>query len=826
MRLVTVVLASFMRPWLSARSGAPYHRARLLGLGPRRLLALAVAVLLGAAPLAAAPAQEPEGGDRTLSPYFFVKSEDPSVDRLPLKATSADVRIAGVIADVTVTQLYKNEGKHALEAIYVFPGSTRAAVYGMRMTIGSRTIEAVVQERAQARQSYETARQQGRTASLLEQQRPNVFQMNVANIMPGDEIKVELRYTELLVPTEGIYEFVYPTVVGPRYSNQPAAGAPDTERWVENPYQHQGQAPLYTFDIGVTLSTGLPVDRLTCPSHRADVSFDGPSVAHVKLDPRDGNGGNRDFVLRYGLAGQKVASGLLLWHGKDENFFLLMVQPPKRVATFQIPPREYIFVVDVSGSMHGFPLEVSKKLLSDLISNLRPTDTFNVLLFSGGSAVMAEGSVPATQENVAKAIAFIGAQQGGGGTELLPALRRALALPRTEGVSRTVVIATDGYVAVEKESFDLIRENLNRCNVFAFGIGSSVNRFLIEGMARSGMGEPFVVAKPDEAAAQAEKFRAYVQSPVLTGVKVDFGRFGAYDVEPPAVPDVLAERPVIVFGKWRGPADGTLTVRGSSGDGRYVQVFDVARSKASADNAALRYLWARHRIAVLGDYQKLRGDEDGAKEILSLGLAYNLLTDYTSFVAIDRQVRNVDGRVETVKQPLPLPEGVSDLAVGDHTMKAQFAGGPAPVRLPEGVANQPSLSFGSPTSGTAPVHEELAVSGGVERQRVEDKGQLTREKESWRSLERTVKGWRFPAASGGSVVTARFALVHGTPFLVGVRASGAMTLDTAERELRSHLSELKPWLESSPAASGEIVLIITVRADGTVEGVRAEPKRP
>jgi len=181
---------------------------------------------VGAAPSGEAKISGGEGEDRTLSPYFFVKSDDPAVDRLPLKSTSAAVDITGVIADVRVTQVYKNEGKRTLEAIYVFPGSTRAAVYGMKMTIGDRTIVAKIREREQARKEYEQAKQQGKSASLLEQQRPNVFQMNVANIRPGDEIRVELSYTEMLTPESGEYQFVYPTVVGPRYSSRPAASAP------------------------------------------------------------------------------------------------------------------------------------------------------------------------------------------------------------------------------------------------------------------------------------------------------------------------------------------------------------------------------------------------------------------------------------------------------------------------------------------------------------------------------------------------------------------------------------------------------------------------
>ena len=613
-----------------------------------------------------------ESEDKTLSPYFFVQSDDPDVDQLPLKSTAAVVNISGVIADVKVTQVYKNEGKRPLEAIYVFPASTRAAVYGMTMTIGERTITAKIEKREAARQAYEDAKHQGRSASLLEQQRPNVFQMNVANILPGDVIKVELSYTELLVPTEKIYEFVYPTVVGPRYSNQPEKTASTSEQWIQNPYLHQGKTPQYTFGMNVTIATGLPIQEMYCTSHKVQVIYDGPSLAAIKLDHSEQYGGNRDYILKYRLDGEQLESGLLLYEGDKEKFFLLMVQPPERIKISHIPKREYIFIVDVSGSMHGFPLDISKKLLKDLIGNLRPTDTFNILLFAGGSSVMSEHSLPATSQNINRAINVIEKQRGGGGTELLPALQRALALPKAEGCSRTVVIATDGYVTVEEEAFDLIRENLGNANMFAFGIGSSVNRHLIEGMARAGMGEPFIITKPEESTAKAETFRNLIQTPVLTQIKIDVDRFQTYNVEPISIPDVLAERPLIVFGKWRGNPQGKITVRGISGNKAFKDVIDVKKVNPSEDNAALRYLWARYRIALLSDYNKLRADDKRIQEVTELGLTYNLLTAYTSFIAIDTEIRNKDGQLSTVKQPLPLPQGVSDYAVGG-ALKESFA---------------------------------------------------------------------------------------------------------------------------------------------------------
>lgn len=532
--------------------GQPMKHPQIL-TGRRILCALAAAFILPVCCSLAASrypggpgqawAQEPEPADKTLSPYFFVKSDDPGIDQLPLKSTSVVVNISAFIADVAVTQVYRNDGSKPVEAMYVFPASTRAAVYGMKMTIGERTVTARIGKRQEAREAYEKARQEGRSASLLEQDRPNVFLMNVANILPGDEVETELRYTEILVPTDGVYEFVYPTVVGPRYSNQPAAMAPASEKWSMNPYLHQGESPTCSFDIKARVTAGVPIGEMSCPSHKAAIAYRDKSAADIDLDPGEHSGGNRDFILRYRLAGDRIESGLLLYEGSEENFFLLMGQPPKRVTPDSMPPREYIFIVDVSGSMHGFPLEISKKLVKDLLTGLRPTDLFNIMTFSGGSDLLSERSVAASADNIRLAIEMIQRPQGAGGTELLPAMRRAFSLPRTEKFARTIVIATDGYVTVEPEVFDLIRQLNGDANIFPFGIGTSVNRHIIEGMARIGSGEPFVVTRADEAPGMAEKFRKYVQSPVLTQIKVNFGDFQAYEVTPSGVSDIFAERP-------------------------------------------------------------------------------------------------------------------------------------------------------------------------------------------------------------------------------------------------------------------------------------------
>ncbi|MBK0393719.1 VIT and vWA domain-containing protein [Ramlibacter algicola] len=639
-----------------------------------RWLAIATASAAAAGFLATSPARAQDIAPRlqTESPYFFVKSQDPSVDKLPLKATNVDVRISGVIADVTVTQQYRNEGTRPIEAKYVFPGSTRAAVQGMNVRLGDRLVTAQIKEKQKARIEYDQAKNEGKTAALLEQHLPNVFQMNVANILPGDDVKVELHYTELLVPQAGNYQFVFPTVVGPRY-NSPQSGNAGA-RWVAQPILPAGEPTPSKFDIKVDVASPIGIKEVRSRTHPVEVTAQGDQRASVAL-VGGAAANDRDFILDYRLAGDRIESGVMLYRGPDENYFLAMVEPPKHVQPQAISPREYIFVVDISGSMHGFPLDTAKAMLRSLIGGLKPSDSFNVLVFEGSNKFLAPKSVPATRANIERAIDTLERFRGGGSTELIPALSRVYAEPKaSQDVARTIVVVTDGYVTVEREAFELVRKNLSQANLFAFGIGSSVNRHLIEGLARAGMGEPFVILNAGEAPEKATRFRQMIESPVLTSVKARFDGLDVYDVEPKQLPDVLGERPVLVFGKWRGEPDGQVVIEGRTPDGPYRTVLPVAGNVAQ-DTPALRSLWARHRIASLTDQEALEGGDRLRAEITELGLHYSLLTQYTSFLAVDRIVRNTQvGDTPSVDQPSPMPQGVSNLAVG-----AEVPGTPEPA---------------------------------------------------------------------------------------------------------------------------------------------------
>ncbi len=672
-----------------SRPRLPYHPLTRIG---RVLWCVALAVFSAVLMLLWSPAHADDVEALPAeSPYFAVSSSEPGTDRLPLKSTQVEVRIAGVIADVTVTQHYRNEGQRPIEARYIFPGSTQAAVHAMTVKLGDRVLSARIREKQQARIEFQAARREGKTSALLEQRRPNVFEMNVANILPGDDVAVELRYTELLRPTEALYSFVFPTVVGPRY-NSPAAEARGGHTGaIGGAYLRAGDASNTAFAMRVLLDAPMPVKALASPSHEVMVDGLGTRHAAVSLKPVDAPTQNRDFILNYRLAGDRIESGLVVYRGAhddgegEENFFLAMVEPPKAVPARQINPRDYIFVVDVSGSMHGHPLDTAKALLKNLIGSLRPSDTFNVMLFSGSSRMLAPSSVPATRANIEQAIRTLSQTGGGGSTEIVPALKRLAALPKPEEVSRSIVVITDGYVSVEAEVFRLIRQNLNQANVFAFGIGASVNRHLIEGMARAGQGEAFIVTQPQHAAAQAERLRRIIEAPVLTQVQARFEGLEVYDVEPQTLPDVLGGRPVVLYGKWRGdPAGARLIVEGRTADGPYREELPVLVNGSGP--SALRQLWARQRIAGLSDQEALEGGSGQKAQITQLGLTYHLLTQYTSFIAVDERVRNPNPmQTAKVDQPSPLPEGVSEAAIGAEVPSTPEPGALAALLVVMGI---------------------------------------------------------------------------------------------------------------------------------------------
>ena len=626
-------------------------------------LLLALFIFIISAPTVHAQTSESENKEEILAPYFIIQNPDSAVDRFPLKETSVTTNINGVIAETYVTQVYANEGKNPINASYVFPASSNVTVHGMTMEIGNQRVTAQIKEKEEAKQEFEQAKSEGKSASLLQQQRPNVFTMDVANIMPGDTARIELHYTELIGPVDGSYEFVFPTVVGPRCLSPSEIGNPDSA-WVETPYLPDGDTPPGKYNITVNLSTGVPITKLSSKSHEINVSKKGDSMATVTLSNPSDYAGNRDFILKYKLTGEELQSGLVLTRGESENYFMLTVQPPERFVPEDIPPREYIFVLDVSGSMFGYPLDTAKTLIHDLVSGLKETDKFNLILFSGTSIQMSPESLPATEDNIKEAFRLIDQEDGSGWTSLAPALEDALAIPMDESIARSIVVITDGYISGEQNIFDIINGNMNKASFFSFGIGSSVNDYLIKGIATAGLGESFIVTDEEDALSTADKFRTYIQSPLLTDIQVTYDGFDVFDVEP-AVPSTLfASKPIVLFGKWQGEPSGIITITGKTGNQDYEQKIQVSDIKAMEQSNAICYLWARNRLERLMDYGYSKDDPEVKDEVTQIGLTYSIMTPYTSFIAVIDEIRNPEANSTDVDQPLPLPLKVSNLAVG------------------------------------------------------------------------------------------------------------------------------------------------------------------
>lgn len=601
--------------------------------------------------------------DKPKSPYFSVQNGQHLVEKFPLLSTDVIVNISGVIAEVELTQYYHNTGNQPIEAIYLFPASTQAAVHGMTMLIGQRKIEATIKEKTVAKREYQEAKRTGKSAALLKQQRPNVFRMNVANILPNDTVKVILKYTELLVPEEGIYEFVYPTVVGPRYAGENVDNfTTSLEPQVTAAYLKKNKKVPANFNLDICVNTGLPLQNIHSTSHQIEIDLVAQHEATVHLAAHEKKVNHKDFILQYQLKGSRIESGLMTYEGEEENYFLLMMQPPKSVIPKALPKREYIFLIDVSGSMSGFPLDVSKNLIKDLVNRLQPHDKFNLMFFAGDNYLLSPTSLSATQDNLNLALKTIDNQRGSGRTNMLSAIKKAMGQIPEPRFSRNFVIITDGYISVEPAAFDYIKNHLGTANFFAFGIGSSVNRHLIEGVAHTGQGAAFVVTKKSEAPMMAERFRRYIQSPVLTDIQIAYDGFDVYDLNTTQIPDLLGERPLMIYGKYEGQLKGHIEITGQTGQGNFYKKIKLSE-QVNQDNAALRYLWARKKIEQLGDFADLhyqKNKEAIKTQITELGLKYNLLTPYTSFIAVDNQIRNPNGEQRKIKQPLPLSEGMAD----------------------------------------------------------------------------------------------------------------------------------------------------------------------
>ena len=686
----------------------------------RRALLL-LGVLVCAAPLLFAQ-------NITQGSLFASDKKGGQLGACPLKHTAVTVDISGFVARVRVVQDFENPFPEPIEAVYTFPLSQSGAVDRMTMLIGTRTIRGKIMKREDARKVYETAKSEGKTAALLDQERPNIFTQSVANVMPGESVRVEISYVETLKYEDGAYELAFPMTVGPRYI---PGGVPDAAK-ISPPIAAERAG--HDISITVNLNAGVPVESIRSTSHEIEQINFSPNIAKVTLK-NEKVIPNKDFILRYDVTGKRIEDAVIAHRSERGGFFTLILQPPDIPAPEDRTPKEIVFVLDTSGSMNGFPIEKAKEAMKLSLEGLYPDDTFNLITFAGDTHVLFDGPVPATQANIEMAQAFLDEHRGSGGTEMMKAIKAALAPSDSRAHLRIVCFMTDGYVGNEEEIIAEVQRH-PKARVFSFGIGNSVNRYLLDKMAEAGRGEVEYVSLSDDGTKAAKRFYERVRSPMLTDISIDWNRMSVADVHPNKLGDLFSAKPVIVTGRFNRGGKGTLKLKGNVAGQPYEREIAVTLPDAEPANDSLASLWARKRIDQLSS-DALNSPKAVAlnKQITDLGLEFGLMTQFTSFVVVEEKIVNQNGQPVRVEVPVEAADGVDiemaggkvvqgDLAnqasLGRRSIQAaQVSNMPAHVTsltLTPGVATGSGSGNGVGSgsgSGGAPPPPPKQVSGGV-----------------------------------------------------------------------------------------------------------------
>lgn len=608
---------------------------------------------------------------------------------LPLEHTHVKAKIKGYAARVEVTQTYKNDNKTPIEAIYVFPLPENSAVDDMKIIIGDRVIQAEIQKRADARRTYETAKQQGHTAALLEQERPNIFTQSVANIAPGTKVKVVVQYLQDLTYDAGEYEFVFPMVVGPRFMPGAPIGAtgsgkhpdttevPDASR-ISPPILGAGMRSGHDISLELEADAGLPIKAWDAPTHETVLTPTIDGKLSLKIAEKDSLP-NRDFVLRYSVDGKEPQATALTERDDKGGYLTLIVQPPKLDIEKLVGQREIIFVVDVSGSMHGVPLAMCKDAMREALRQLRPVDTFNIYSFSGTTGSAFAAPRPANTSNILAGTEYVTNLYAGGGTMMADAVKAALSPNVEAGRTRYVFFMTDGYVGNEAQIIADAAKFVNgkksggqQARVFGFGVGSSVNRYLLDGLGKEGQGLTVYATTREDPAAAVNKFFHYIDSPVMENLKIDWNGLKASEVYPSQTPDLFASHPMTLHAKVDASGEHTIFIRGTYNGKALELPVKVNVTAEKIEKAPLATLWARSKITDL-ERDLWSGERaDTVDAITTLGLGYRLVTKYTSFVAVDKSTK-VDGKSTTIAQPVEAPEGVDANMAGPAQVMGKSA---------------------------------------------------------------------------------------------------------------------------------------------------------
>jgi Ca-activated chloride channel family protein len=586
----------------------------------------------------------------------------------PVQSTEVEIVVRGLVAETVVRQSFSNPGDHWVEGVYVFPLPRKAAVHALHLEIGERIIEGQIREREAARKAYERAKSDGRKASLVEQERPNLFTTSVANIGPGERVTVLISYQQILELDSGRFELRFPMVVGPRFI--PGFAAPtrsDGTGWafdtdqvrdasrVTPPVRVPGGDPVNPVRLRVTLDPGLPLDRLYCPSHTARISETPDGLHHIELEEESAD---RDFVLEWAPARMSEPRAAVFTEELDGSFYVLaMLMPPDDAFTETIRlPREVVFVIDTSGSMGGTSIIQAREALILALEHLAPEDYFDVIEFNSSFTRLHRQSVPAMPAAIDEAVDWVAGLNADGGTEMMGPLQAALEDGEERTTIRQVVFITDGCVGNEDELFAAMHQRLGRSRLFTIGIGSAPNSHFMERAASIGRGDFTHIGVPSEVSMRMGEFLAKLENPVLADIELMWPDPDA-EAWPEKVPDLYAGRPVVVTARL-GTIHGELAVKGVRAD----RAWEARTSlTVGAARSGINRLWARSTIASIMD-QLARGmpEEEVRLQVIDLALAHHLVSRYTSLVAVDVTPTRPPGKdVRTRAMPTSLPAGWS-----------------------------------------------------------------------------------------------------------------------------------------------------------------------
>jgi Ca-activated chloride channel family protein len=596
---------------------------------------------------------------------LMAKVEEKEVP-MPLKHTEVRASVAGYIGSVEVVQQFHNPYSSKIEAVYVFPLPHNAAVNEFIMTIGERRIRGIIRERKEAEEIYQAAKSQGYVASLLTEERPNIFTQSVANIEPGKAIDVTIKYFHTLDYVDGWYEFVFPMVVGPRFNPAgmtdgvgavPRGGHGQSGQKTEVQYLKPGERSGHDISLRVEVDAGVAIEEFQCRTHDTTHETSSSGVLLVALKPEE-HIPNRDFVLRYRVAGEKIKSSLLTHRDERGGYFTLMLYPPKELGNLTRQPLELVFVLDCSGSMNGRPIAQAKAAVERGLRLMRPADSFQIINFSMQASQLGPRPLEATPENIQRGLQYLSSLQGGDGTMMIEGIKAALDFPHDPQRLRFVCFLTDGYIGNETEILGEIHKRLGASRIFSFGIGSAVNRYLIDHMGKAGRGAVAYVGSRDDAARVMEDFFDRISHPGLLDIAIDWGGMQVSEVFPRRVPDLFVGRPVILTGRFNGEAGNAVRVAGNVAGERFEFAVPTKAEGATANHQALPSVWARMKIADLADQSTYDPGAEWAERIKQVALDYGLMSAFTAFVAVDssRQTEGTEGT--TVPVAVPVPEGV------------------------------------------------------------------------------------------------------------------------------------------------------------------------